>query len=438
MIVVYSDKISNRLTFTLNVIFKSILKVNYSLVNFETFNRSTDKVKINYSNRVIKDCISIKPHSILFEKNIKPQSIKVDWVKNIPFFFKTNKNSIFNYDIFASTFYIVSRYEEYFETELDCHNRFKAENSLAFKNNFLEIPVANLWALELKKEIIKKYATITFPKLKYRFINTIDIDVAYAYKGKGFVRFTGGFIKAIANLNFTEIKNRCNYLFKNVDVFNTYNKIINLQKKYKTENCYFINLGDSSKFDKNISYKKEILHKLIQQLISHLNSTIGIHPSYASNSKFQKIKIEKERLEKITHQKVTKSRQHFLLLKHPETYRQLVKYGITHDFTMGFADKVGFRAGICISYPFFDILKNQEEDLQITPFQIMDGTLNHYQKLSPEQASKKIEEISTVIKNINGTFVTLWHNSSLSEKNEWKNWTKVYENLLAHAQEKIN
>ena len=69
----------------------------------------------------------------------------------------------------------------------------------------------------------------------------------------------------------------------------------------------------------------------------------------------------------------------------------------------------------------------------ITPFQIMDGTLNHYENLSPDQATKKIKDIITVIKNNNGTFVSLWHNSSLSEVNEWKNWTKVYETLVKNA-----
>lgn len=435
MILVYSDKISNRLTYTLNVLFKSILKVNYSLVNLETFNSCKDKVRINYSNRSLSNCISIKPHEILFENNIKKQQITVDWAQNNPYFFKTIENTVFNYDIFASTFYIVTRYEEYFTTENDKHNRFKAENSLAHKNNFLEIPVANLWALELKKEIVKKYTKTTFTELKYTYLNTIDIDVAYAYKGKGFIRFTGGFIKALVNLNFSELKNRCNYIFKNEDIYNTYSKITEFQKKYNTKNRYFINLGDSAKFDKNISYKKKVFSHLLQKLLSEKNTKIGIHPSYASNSNYQKIKIEKQRLEKITNKRITKSRQHFLKLKHPETYRQLIKYGITHDFTMGFADKVGFRAGICNTYPFFDILKNQEEDLQITPFQIMDATLNYYENLTPEKASKKIKEIITTVKNVNGTFVSLWHNSSISEVNEWINWTKVYQNLIKEAKE---
>jgi len=433
MILVYSDNISNRLIYTLTIIFKNILKVDYSLVNFETFNSCTDKVKINYSNRALNNCISIKPHSILFENNLKEQQIKVDWIDTIPYYFKTSDTAYFNYDIFASTFYIVSRYEEYFTTKLDNHNRFKAEDSVAFKNNFLEIPVANIWANELKKEILKKYPNLNFPIIKYSFINSIDIDVAYAYKGKGFFRFFGGFIKALVQLNFSEVKNRSNYIFKNEDIFNTYAKILKLQTQFNTVNTYFINLGDSSKLDKNISYKKKAINKLIQQLISAPNTTIGIHPSYASNLDYQKIKIEKDRLEKIINKKVAKSRQHYLMLKHPDTYQQLINFNIKHDYTMGYAGKVGFRAGICTTYPFFDILKNKEEKLLITPFQIMDGTLNHYENLSPDQATKKIKDIITVIKNNNGTFVSLWHNSSLSEVNEWKNWIKVYEDLVENA-----
>ncbi|GGK41705.1 MULTISPECIES: polysaccharide deacetylase family protein [Flavobacteriaceae] len=433
MIIVYSDNISNRLTYTLNVIFKSILKVNYSLVNFEKFNKCKDSIRINYSNRSLNNCISVKPHSILFENNLKQQLIKVDWIDTIPYYFKTNDNTVFNYDIFASTFYIVSRYEEYFTTELDNHNRFKARDSVAFKNNFLEIPVANIWAQELKKEIIKKYPNSDFTILKYNFINSIDIDVAYAYKGKGFFRFFGGFLKALVQLNFSEVKNRFNYIYKNEDLYNTYAKIIKLQTQFNTKNLYFINLGDYAKLDKNISHKKKVLTKLIQQLISIPNTIIGIHPSYASNYDYQKIKLEKDRLEKITNKWVTNSRQHYLMLKHPETYQQLIKNNIKHDYTMGYPNKVGFRAGICTTYPFFDILKNKEEKLQITPFQIMDGTLNHYENLTPEQATQKIKDIITAVKNVNGTFVSLWHNSSLSEVNEWKNWTKVYKALVKNA-----
>ncbi|WP_111706545.1 polysaccharide deacetylase family protein [Lutibacter citreus] len=433
MIVIYSENISNRLIYSLNVVFNHVLKTTFKIVNLETFDNSKNQVRVNYSSKNLKDCISIIPHKILFETDINKQKIKPKWIEDVPYFFKTCDNSLYGFDIFASTFFMVSRYEEYFPKNLDNHYRFKAEDSFAFKNNFLELPVVNLWALNLKKEIANLYPDYNFPQTKYKYINSIDIDIAYAYKGKGIFRLFAGFTKSVLTLNKSELKNRLKFILKKHDIYNSYDFINKIQEKYNTTNHYFINLGDYAKFDKNLHHKTNSIQQLIASLNLNNKNQIGIHPSYASNKNPLKIGIEKKRLEKITNQKITNSRQHFLMLSFPSTYENLLKNNISHDYTMGYASKIGFRAGICSTFPFFNILKNEEEDLLITPFQIMDGTLNHYEKLKPEQAIKKINKIINSIKKVNGSFVSLWHNSSLSETNDWENWTIVYEKLVEEA-----
>lgn len=434
MINIYSESISNRLIYTLNVIFKHILKIEYTLVNLETFH-SSNNIKINYSSKRLENCISIVPHSILFEKKINKHQIIVDWTNEIPYFFKTSENSTFNHDIFASTFFMISRYEEYNPIRLDIHNRFRAENSIAFKNNFLELPVVNLWAKKLQDEILNQKPNFTFPAYKYRYINSIDIDIAYAYKGKSILRLLGSSIKSLLTLNKNDLTNRLNYIFKNKDIYDTYSFLNKIQEKYKTQNFYFINLGNYAKFDKNLSFKNRILYNLIKNIDSNENNTFGIHPSYASNTNSEKIKIEKKRLEKIVNKKIQHSRQHYLILNFPNTYENLIANGIEHDFSMGYSSKIGFRAGICTTYPFFNVLKNKEEKLLVTPFQIMDGTLNQYEKLTAKEAIKKTVKITDEIKKVNGTFVSLWHNSSLSEVKEWKDWSKVYTKLVDCAKE---
>ena len=433
MIVIYSENISNRLIYTFNVIFKYILKTSYKIVDLQTFENSKNQVCINYSSKKLKDCISIIPHTILFEKDINKQLISTEWKNDIPYFFKTNGNSLFGFDIFASTFFMVTRYEEYFPENLDNHNRFKAEDSSAYKNNFLNLPVVNLWALDLKKEIAKIYPNYNFLQTKYNYINSIDIDVAYAYKGKGVFRLFASFVKSVITFNKSELKNRFKFVLKKRDIYNSYDFITKLQEKYNTTNYYFINLGDYAKFDKNVHYKSKEIQQLIEKITLNKKNNIGIHPSYASNKNSIKIEIEKKRLEKLTNQRITSSRQHFLMLSFPNTYENLLKNNIKHDYTMGYASKIGFRAGICTTFPFFNIPKDKEENLLITPFQIMDGTLNNYENLNPEQAIEKINTIIPTIKKVNGTFVSLWHNSSLSETNEWENWTIVYETLVKNA-----
>ena len=125
--------------------------------------------------------------------------------------------------------------------------------------------------------------------------------------------------------------------------------------------------------------------KLIQRISKEYE--IGIHPSFAGfvHGCHGKVIKEKERLEKIVEKKITKSRQHYLNLKFPKTYQNLIKAGITEDYTMGFADQIGFRAGTCTPYYFYDLENETKTDLLIVPFQVMDGTLLHYLKLSPDE-----------------------------------------------------
>ena len=425
MILVYTKHTSNRLSYTLDVLFKHILKTDYTIVTLEEFIVSKHKVKLNYSTERIDNCISIKPHSLLFQKEITPQLITVEWTKEIPYFFKTAINNTFIYDILASTFFMVSRYEEYNAKDLDNHNRFKAENSLAYKNKFLKLPVVNLWAHQLKGEILKLDSEYNFPKLKYKHLNSIDIDVAYAYKGKNIFRLLGSTVKSLIQGNKDEINNRYQYFIKSKkDPYDVYSFIESLQKKFNTTNLYFFLIGNYNSFDKNLSHTSTVYKSLIKNICQ--KNEIGIHPSYQSNANKNSLEVEINRLETVSSKKIIHSRQHYLKLAVPFTYENLIAHNIKHDYSMGFASQIGFRAGICISYPFFNVDQDQQSTLMILPFQIMDGTLNQYLKLTPNDAIEKIQEIVMEIKKINGTFVSLWHNSSLAEINEWKNWKNVY------------
>ena len=96
---------------------------------------------------------------------------------------------------------------------------------------------------------------------------------------------------------------------------------------------------------------------------------------------------------------------------------------------VGFADQIGFRAGTCTPYYFYDLENEAKTDLLVIPFQVMDGTLLHYLKLSPEKAFAEIEKIMQEVKEVGGTFVSIWHNETVSDLGEWKGYREVFEKM---------
>ena len=198
MIQVYSPYNSNRFKYTCNVLFRHILLCDYEIVSDKNKLNNRRPI-VNYSSEIIINSIQIVPTDLLFNDDIKERKIEV---KDSFHFFKTSENSTLEYDLFASTFFMVSRYEEYLPSERDDHDRFKAENSLAFKNSFLNKAVVNRWALEIKTSIITLYPKYIFPTQSYKYISTHDIDLAYAYKYKSITRLIGGGVKSLLKKDF--------------------------------------------------------------------------------------------------------------------------------------------------------------------------------------------------------------------------------------------
>ena len=407
------------------MLFNYVLKTNFIVVvNKHELDFSLPI--INYSKEVINNSIQLIPSGLLFEEGVINKEINVEGSYD---FFKTSDTNDIKFDILSSSFYMVSRYEEYLSSDLDVHQRFKAENSLAYKNGFLRIAVVNRWSIELENAIINRFPDYNFPKLSFEFLPTFDIDIAYAYKAKGFKRLIGGGVKSLINGDVHDVSKRIKYILGlESDPFDVYRYITDILSKNELDAVFFFLVGELGKFDKNISLSKIEYQSLINSISEKYK--VGLHPSYNSNSDFNVLKSEKENLSKVIGRGVQVSRQHYLKLSFPDTYRDLLKLGIKEDYTMGYASQVGFRAGICTPYPFFDLEKNEQTELIIYPFQVMDGTLNQYLSLNTYDALDSVKGLIEEVKSVEGTFITLWHNETFSEMGEWEGWSAVFEYIV--------
>lgn len=433
MLLVFVDKITNRLGYTLNLIFKDILGVDYRITTHKEDFLKYEGAKFSYSKRKIGDEVFLYSTDFLFETIIEIKELNLFNYNGNPALFRTySKKSIFPFDLLASSFYFVSRYEEYLPFIQDKQGRFRYEESLAFKNCFLHKPVVNIWANLLGQKLKEAYPEIKFSKHYFRYYNTIDVDSAYSFKEKGFARKVFGFFRDFIKGDFSECLFRLKVLFgRKTDPYDTFNYQISLIKKYKLKTIYFILFGHYGKYDKNISPTNRRFQRLIKFLCDY--AKVGIHPSYSSFDDEEELTTQIKDLVSVIHKPVLRSRFHYLKFVLPVSYRRLLDNMISDDYSMGYSNAIGFRAGICSGFNFYDLEFDTETKLRIHPFAVMDVALKNGLGLNPSEATERIKKIVDEIIEVDGDFISVWHNESLCERYKWKGWREVYENMLEYV-----
>jgi hypothetical protein len=433
LILIYTHTLSNRFKYVTELIFKSVLNINYELTDDLNYFQSKEIPKIAYTTSPINAEVFICSNPILFETDINTELPIADKdFENYPKFFASPISDFLGYDIFAMVFYFASRYEEYLPTETDKHQRFQAENSIAFQYNCLQIPFLNNAILDFSKKTKQIFPTIELKKRSFNFLSTIDVDNAFAYANKGLTRNIGGFVKDVFTLRLKNVVERVlSNLNEKKDPYNTFEFINQLSDETKTALQYFVLIGDYSDYDKNPHFENNRFQHLLKSLSSKFK--LGLHPSYFAFSKTEKINEEVTRLEFILKEKVTSTRCHFLRINFPETYRAFIENGIMDDYTMIYASQCGFRTGLCMPYKWFDLDRNEQTQLTIHTSVMMEGTLRDYNKLSSQNAINISLQLLAEVKKHGGEFISIFHNDSFSKNNS--EWIKLYQTILKESKQ---
>lgn len=431
-LLIYTEQSSPRLVYIFNLLVKDLLGLSYTLTHTKEEFKNYSGPKFSYATERVADELFFESVKFLFEEDVKYQPIDFcDW-ENLVGFFPVFKDSVISFDVFASAFFMVTRYEELLPSQKDKYDRYRASQSLNLKAGILEKPMVNFYALKLGKMLQERYTEIVPRKIKFRYNVTFDIDIAYSYRGKGVKRTMGGLARSLFLSKFTEVKERIHALFyKGADPFDCYDYIFKVCNENNLSPLFFFLLADESRFDKNISHTNPEFRKLIKDIDNKYET--GIHLSYRSHVSSHIVKREIRRLNDITGHDVSKNRFHYLRFQLPDTYNRLFRAGITEDYSMGYAPHVGFRAGICTPFKFFNVRLNEATELMVHPITFMDTTFTHYYHSDNAFALEKIQQLMKTVSECGGDFTGLWHNSSFTERNEWKGWKEIFETVARQA-----
>lgn len=429
MLLVYTHKVTPRLTYIFKHIFTRILKVEVNFTSKVEKFIAHNGLKLTYSKQPLGNEIFIKSEELLFEQGINDIEVKMGEWDAVPCFFMNRQPATIPFDIFAASFYLLSRYEEYLPHVKDHYGRFSSKESLAYTANFLEKPLIDIWAYKIRGLLQEKYVDFQFENRSFEYISTIDVDMAYCYDQKGVIRTVGGYIKDLVNVKIKELWLRTSVILGlKKDPYDTFDELIELQKKFNIKTIFFFLVSEYTTYDKNISSRNASYRSLIKTVADYCK--VGLHPSYFTMKNDVKLKKESKRLEEITNMPVQRSRQHYLRIDIPETYQNLIGLEINEDYSMGYAQDYGFRASTCTPFYFYDLDYEIQTPLKIFPFAVMDVTLKDYLQYSYKRSYEVINKLAKEVQQVDGTFITLFHNETVSEHGRWKRWKKLYRDVF--------
>lgn len=417
---IFVDQISERLVYTMHFVFEEH-GLSAQLTNDRVFFEQATGLKLNYSSWNIPDAPQLLPANLLFEEQLNPDLTieKTVWegmdclaIDEI-------------IDPFAAIFYIISRYEEYNYPVLDKHGRFEAKNSILFKYNWLQLQIVERWV----RAIMVRFAPSLMPQFDaekwHTFVPTFDIDNTFAFQWKEGWRTWLSTAKDLMQRNKSRrIQRKKVQSGVETDPFDCFDFLNKVARKHPETRLFWL-LGDFAEHDKNISWSDPRHQALIQSFDPI--ARVGLHPSYASNTSEIKLAQETDRLSHILGAKPLESRQHYLKLAIPHTYRRLISLGFHADFSMGYAEEFGFRAGTARPFNFFDLERNKDTNYKVFPFVYMDGTLLEYKAYDIETAKRVIALLAEEVKRYGGNFCCIWHNETIAEAGKWKGWGSVFE-----------
>jgi hypothetical protein len=387
----------NERKYIIDIIFNEFLGLNY-------------KIEINND---LKDYEVISPNDkILTIKdtffNKFPKDLEYLKLENIP-------NKIEELDIFASSFFMLSRWEEYVNKNRDSHDRFPAAESLAFKQGFLDRPIVNEHIEDLKKQLLNLDSSLVFKEKNFEMFLTHDVDELVMWKSWRHVfRVMAGDILKRRDIKLALQRFAEYFLIKqgNIkDPFDTFDWLMDKSESVGIKSrFYFMSVG-VTEYDNRYKIDDEKTIKLMQH-IKNRGHIIGVHPSYNAYSDIIQFAKEKDALESTSKCKIIEGREHYLRFEVPTTWQIWEDNGMKIDSTCGYADKEGFRCGTGDEYSVFNILTRKKLKLKERPLIFMDD--NHYsynQNIDTKNSFDIVINLIKQAKQYNSKVTLLFHNS---------------------------
>lgn len=363
-LLVYVPLLTPRIRYVFNFIFNDILKTQVGFSSNLAEFKSSVLPKITYSDHPVANELFFKNTDFLLSHTIARPSFKTTSFGDMIVPFAVDNSSL-PFDVFAASFYFVSRYEEYLPFKPGEDGNYPVENSLQYKLKLLEFPVVDGWALMLKNMLLKHYPNLYFGKKEFSFTPLV-----------------------------------CLYKASNTGTASLIRRTVNFFNKFSSRGKETITLSKKSSG--------------LQLFLDEHHEKYSLRPVYYYKPSPE---IDQDCTRQITL---------------PKSYLQLLKYNKLNDYRMGYPETIGFRAGTCTPFFWYDLQLEKTTHLQVYPVAINDLILRRHRTFNTEEVLEKWGVLIRNVKLLKGNFYIIWHKESLPDYGKGKVGRRLYTELLTN------
>ncbi|WP_436795770.1 polysaccharide deacetylase family protein [Actinospongicola halichondriae] len=334
-------------------------------------------------------------------------------------------------DVFGAVFFLATMFEEVDAPAVDRHGRFLAINSTAVRGEFLRRPVA-----EEHVDLLWMAMRSVWPRLERRrrafeAVLTFDVDNPYAYQnrrlrsvarsvvGRGVIRGRPRSALAMAR-GWADVRRHG----VDRDPWNTFDVLMTGTESLGVQGMFHL-IADPDPAGRNPDAVYRLDDPAVVSLIDSVRRRghlLGVHGSYESHLSVDRLRREVETVRELAADfgqpsRPLHGRQHYLRWDAAASPATQAAAGLDVDSTVGFAERAGFRAGMCRPFHAYDHRSRRTLPLMVRPLIVMDRTLVDagYENLARESAVDLLEELAATCRRHQGEYVVLWHNDSLHD-----------------------
>ncbi len=352
-------------------------------------------------------------------------------------------------DIFGSSFFMLTRYEELVLPDRDNHDRFPIESSLAFKSGFTDQPIVNYYTELLWWGLSNLWQDLIRKDRQFKIYVSHDIDNLLEYAWQPIPQFLRSLaVDVLKHRSLSQAVNRTivcffeklgfvrkgNKFILRKDPYNNLVKIAGVNRKNGLRGSFnFIAGNTEKKHDAFYELEWEWIISILVDL-QKTDQEIGLHPSYRTFRDANQVKSELKTLQKScisakTNQAKWGGRQHYLRWSNPETWQNYEDAGLTYDSSIGYAEQPGFRSGVCYEYPVFNLNTRKKLKLRERPLILMDASVLDYMNGSWALIKDEAIRFANIIRLFSGDFILLCHNCRLSKRKAIETYDDILKSI---------